>query len=79
LILLEELRRAGFYAQTDYRATTLKAHLRQADRAHCSFAILLGDDEVSNGSALLRNMESKAQEKLSLANFPTLLKARIPT
>jgi histidyl-tRNA synthetase len=77
LILLEELRRAGFSAQTDYRATTLKAHLRQADRAHSSFAILLGDDEVSRGSALLRNMESKAQEELSLKDFPTLLKSRI--
>jgi histidyl-tRNA synthetase len=77
VILLEELRRAGFSAHTDYRATSLKAHLRQADRAECSFAVLLGDDEVSRGSGILRNMQSKAQEELSLRDFPLLLKSRI--
>lgn len=77
IILLEELRRIGLSAQTDYRATSLKAHLRQADRARCVFTILLGDDEVSRGSAILRNMQSKAQEELPLKDFPALLKSRI--
>ena len=77
VLLLEALRQAGFSAQTDYRATSLKAHLRQADRAACSFAILLGDDEVQRGSGILRNMHSKAQEELSLKDFPSLLKSRV--
>jgi histidyl-tRNA synthetase len=76
--LLEELRRAGFSAQTDYRATSLKTHLRQADRAGCSFSVLLGDDEVGRGFAILRNMQSKAQEELSLKDFAVHLKSRIP-
>jgi histidyl-tRNA synthetase len=74
VVLLEELRRAGFTAQTDYRATSLKAHLRQADRAGCGFAILLGDDEARRGSAILRNMHSKAQEDLPLGAFVGRLK-----
>lgn len=57
VVLLEGIRRAGFSAQTDYRATSLKAHLRQADRAACSFTVLLGDDEVERGFAVLRNMQ----------------------
>lgn len=77
VILLESLRRAGLSAQTDYRATSLKAHLRQADRAACSFTILLGDDEVKRGFGILRNMQSKAQEELSLKDVPALLKSRI--
>lgn len=78
VVLLEELRRAGFSAQTDYRATSLKTHLRQADRAGCSFSVLLGDDEVGRGFAILRNMQSKAQEELSLQDFVLHLKSRIP-
>jgi histidyl-tRNA synthetase len=78
VILLEELRRAGFSALTDYRATSLKTHLRQADRAGCSFSVLLGDDEVGRGFAILRNMQSKAQEELSLKDFVVHLKIRIP-
>jgi histidyl-tRNA synthetase len=77
VVLLEALRQAGFSAQTDYRATSLKAHLRQADRAACSFTILLGDDEVKRGFGILRNMQSKAQEELSLKDIPVLLKPRI--
>jgi histidyl-tRNA synthetase len=81
VILLEELRRTGLSAQTDYRASTLKAHLRQADRLGCSHSILLGDDEVSRGIAVVRDMHSKAQEELSLQDFTlhftALLKSRI--
>jgi histidyl-tRNA synthetase len=76
LVLLDELRKVGFSAQCDYRATTLKAHLRQADRSKCCYAILLGDDEVARGSAIIRNLESKAQEELPLAGLATLLRSR---
>ncbi|MEP6958772.1 MAG: histidine--tRNA ligase [Nitrospirota bacterium] len=76
LVLLDELRRAGLSAQSDYRATTLKAHLRQADRSKCRYAIFLGDDEVVRGSIILRNLESKAQEELPLEGLTSLLKTR---
>jgi histidyl-tRNA synthetase len=75
-VLLDELRRVGLSAQCDYRATTLKAHLRQADRSKCRYAILLGDDEVARGSVILRNLQSKAQEELPLAGLISLLETR---
>jgi histidyl-tRNA synthetase len=73
LVLLDELRRVGLSAQCDYRATTLKAHLRQADRSKCRYAILLGDDEATRGSVILRNLQSKAQEELPLVGLTSLL------
>ena len=76
LVLLDELRRLGLSTQCDYRATTLKAHLRQADRSKCRYAILLGDDEVNRGSVILRNLESKAQEELPLIGLASLLQSR---
>jgi len=68
--VLDALRRAGMSAHCDYRATTLKGHLRQADRSGCRFAILLGDDEAKSGSAVVRNMDSKAQETIALHDLP---------
>ena len=68
--LLDALRQVGVPAQSDYRATTLKAHLRQADRAHCLFAVLLGDDEARSGSAVVRNMNTKAQETVLISDLP---------
>jgi len=76
LVLLDELRRVGISAHCDYRAGTLKAHLRQADRSKCRYAILLGDDEAIRGSVILRNLESKAQEELSLVGLSSVLKSR---
>jgi histidyl-tRNA synthetase len=75
-VLLDELRGVGISAQCDYRATTLKGHLRQADRSKCRYAILLGDDEAARGSVILRNLESKAQEELPLVGLTSLLKTR---
>jgi histidyl-tRNA synthetase len=68
--LLDALRLAGLSAHSDYRATTLKGHLRQADRSNCRFAVLLGDDEAASGSVVVRNMETKVQETIALANVP---------
>jgi len=68
--LLDALRQVGLSAFSDYRAATLKSHLRQADRAGCRFAVLLGDDEARTGSAVVRDMESKAQETIPLADLP---------
>src|SRR5262245_33141612 len=76
LVLLDELRRTGLSAQCDYRGNSLKAHLRQADRSKCRYAILLGDDEAARGSVILRNLETKAQEVLPLAGLASVLKAR---
>ena len=75
-VLLDELRGVGISAQCDYRATTLKGHLRQADRSKCRYAILLGDDEAARGSVILRNLESKAQEELPLVGLTSILKTR---
>ena len=76
IVLLDELRRLGLSAQCDYRAVTLKAHLRQADRSKCRYAIILGDDEAGRGAVILRNLKSKAQEEIPLGGLAFFLKSR---
>ncbi|BFU89028.1 MAG: Histidine--tRNA ligase [Nitrospira sp.] len=69
LMALEELRLAGLHAVADFRSLTLKAHLRQADRLKCRFTIIIGDDEVVKGLAILRDMETKVQHDVSLSTI----------
>jgi histidyl-tRNA synthetase len=64
---LEQLRVNGVRAVCDFRSSTLKAHLRQADRLGCRHALILGDDEVQKGSAVLRNLATKVQVEIPLA------------
>jgi histidyl-tRNA synthetase len=77
LTLLEEFRRAGIPADMDFRAASLKAHLRQADRLGALYAVLLGDDEVAKGSATIRNMQTKEQENFPLSQLPSVLHTRL--
>ena len=75
--LLDVLRQAGVAAETDFRSTTLKSHLRQADRLGCIYAVLLGDDEASTGTVIVRNMTTKVQESVSLKGLPAHLSERL--
>jgi histidyl-tRNA synthetase len=67
--ILDQLRLAGIVSLSDYRASTLKTHLRQADRAGCRYAVLLGDNEVRRGTVTVRDMETKAQEDVPVADL----------
>lgn len=77
--LLDELRRAGVSADMDFRSTSLKAHLRQADRLGALYTILLGDDEIDKGTATLRNMQTKAQDDLPVSDLISTLQHRLLT
>lgn len=77
LKLLHQLRAAGVPADIDYRAGTLKAHLRQADRMGCALTLILGDDEAAKGIAILRNMQTKQQEEVALSEAVSMLAARL--
>ncbi len=69
LTALEELRLAGLRAVSDFRPTTLKAHLRQADRLASHFTLIIGDDEVVKRSAVLRDMKTKVQHDVNLSTL----------
>ena len=77
--VLDELRSLGVRADTDFRATTLKAHLRQADRLGAAFAVIVGDDEVAKGTFLVRNMRTKEQEEFPLATAARSLALHLKT
>lgn len=77
LSILDELRRAGVPADMDFRSTSLKAHLRQADRLGSLYTILLGDDEVEKDAATLRNMQTKAQENFPIRDLVAALQSRL--
>ncbi len=65
--ILNDLRSLGVPADMDSRATSLKAHLRQADRMGASYVVMIGDDEVTKGQVLVRNMSTKEQEEIPLS------------
>ncbi len=64
--LATELRRAGIPAAISYGGRSLKAQLKEANRQNASYALILGDDELSRQEIILRNMSNSEQVVLAL-------------
>jgi histidyl-tRNA synthetase len=52
--LVIELRRAGLFAERAYEGRSMKAQLRQADRASARVAVIVGPKELEEGTATVR-------------------------
>jgi histidyl-tRNA synthetase len=62
--LLAELRDAGIPSAASYEDRPLKAQLRMADRSGASFAAIIGEREVADGTVTLRRLADGVQESL---------------
>jgi histidyl-tRNA synthetase len=76
-LFLEVLRSKGIRCDTDSRCVTLKSLIRQADRLHALYTLIIGDDEAKKGVLLLRNMETKEQEEIPFADVAQSLASRL--
>jgi len=65
--LVHQLRKLGLQAAMEYSNRKLKAQMKQAGRVKARYTLIIGDQELDNREAVLRNMESKEQEAFSLA------------
>ncbi len=54
--LVLSLRAAGVTAEMDYMGRSPKAQMREAQRSGCSHVIIAGDDEISAGTVVLKEM-----------------------
>lgn len=66
LKLVAALRQANVPADTDYLGRSLKAQMKQANRLHARATVILGEDELRQGVATVRDMESSQQETVPL-------------
>jgi histidyl-tRNA synthetase len=75
--LADRLRRAGIATDLDLMARGLRAQMKQADRLGARFVVVLGEDEVRRGVAVIREMAAGAQEEAALDALPESLAARL--
>lgn len=64
--IASNLRDRGYHAIGGMGKSSMKAQLRMADKSGAPWAIILGEVEVREGKAILRNMELGKQEIVSL-------------
>ena len=70
--LVDNLRKAGFSVQTRNSSSSLKSHMKQADRVGARKTLMIGSDELSNNTITVRDMYNKQQfsvEERDIINF----------
>jgi histidyl-tRNA synthetase len=72
LVLAEELRDNGLWAEVNYDGTSLRSQMRKANRIAAKHVIVLGDDELKSGSASMKDMTGGQESKTDL-NASSLL------
>jgi histidyl-tRNA synthetase len=69
VLLLQQLRSAGFSAERDYLDRKIKTQLKAADRLKARYVAILGDDELANKQINVKNMATGEQEAVALESF----------
>ena len=64
--LLRQVRECGLAAETDVVGRGLRAQMKYADKIGAKYSLVLGDNEIAENKAKLKNMDSGEQTELAL-------------
>ena len=72
--LVFEMRAAGLLVDMNYSGN-MKKRLTRANKVQAATAVIIGEDEIAAGVALVRNMEDGAQREVALDQLVAELSA----
>jgi len=75
--IVQELRLGNLSVEMDYESRSLKAQMRRADKLGATHVLILGDDELAKGVAVLRDMGAGTQEEITLEGIVEQLLERL--
>ncbi len=64
-----DLRKSGVWVEMDYGGKGLKLQMKMADRLGVKKVLMVGEEELSKGKAVLRDMDTKDQTDVGLDNL----------
>ena len=65
----DSLRKEGISIELEYNTKGLKAQMKKADRFNAKNVLIVGEDELSKGQVVLRNMETKEQQEVPVEDL----------
>jgi len=68
-VITERLRRTGAYVECDLVGRSLKAQMKYANKIGADYTLILGDNEIATGRAMLRDMKNSTQTEVEIASF----------
>lgn len=70
LPIIQTLRRDGVCVEWDFAARSLKAQMRRAGRVGAGTVVIIGDDEIGKGQAVVRDMREQRQKEVHIKDLP---------
>jgi histidyl-tRNA synthetase len=77
LELTHQLRAAGVRADRAFDGRSMKSQMKQADRAGASIALIVGEQEVADGTVTVRDLGTSQQEAVSRADIVDHVRKRL--
>jgi histidyl-tRNA synthetase len=74
LMVIDELRRAGIAVEHDLASDSLSSQLRAAENRGSRYSIIIGQKEYVEQTVILRDMQERSQEQVSLETLLRKLK-----
>ena len=68
IVMVKKLRDEGYWVEYDVVGRGLKAQMKYANKIGASFVIVLGDNELESGKAMLKNMTTGEQTEISIGD-----------
>jgi histidyl-tRNA synthetase len=75
--LLCDLREKSIKASMDFAGRSLKAQMKQANKAMARYVVMLGEDEVNESCVILKDMITSDQEKIAIQEVVNKLYAEV--
>lgn len=65
-LLVDRLRKAGIIVETDYMDRSVRAQMKYANKINAKHTVILGDNELNDNLAKIKNMETGEQKEVEL-------------
>ena len=68
------LRGQGLWVELDYLDRSIRAQMKAANRLGSRYAVIFGEEELSRGRLMLRNMQDGQEQEIDLEDLKQLAK-----
>jgi histidyl-tRNA synthetase len=74
---LDTLRKLDIRCETDYLGRSVKAQMREADRQHARYVLVVGSNELNTQRGKLKDMQEGSEEEIALADIAAVIQQRL--
>lgn len=75
--IIRDLRANHISADNDHLDKSIKAQFKYSDKINAKYTVVIGDDELANDTATLKNMQTSEQTTIKLSEIVDELKKRL--